>query len=107
MLLLQTAHAYTAPLTLLELYFAAREEKPVICLRLVGAEYDFGKVGSYLQCLESNLYRDHPTNASLLASWLDEHLISFQHLAKTLADYIPAIITLPVSVWSRNIVRYF
>ena len=95
-LLLQTARAYMAPLTLLELYFAAREEKTIICLRLAGSDYDFHTATLYLQSLESNLRRDAPAHAELLDAWLDEHMITFRHLQKTLADYIPAIITKPV-----------
>lgn len=96
-LLLQTTGLFTAPLTLLELYFAAREEKPIICLRLKGSSYDFEENDFYLQSLESNLYRDAPANAKLLAAWLDMHLITFKHVATTLSHYIPAIVTLPVA----------
>ena len=31
-------------LTLLELYWAVRQEKPIICLRIQDSDYDFGKV---------------------------------------------------------------
>ena len=43
-LLLQTHSAYTDALTLLELYWAIRQKKTIICLRLQGQPYDFGEV---------------------------------------------------------------
>ena len=45
-LLLQTHSAYTDALTLLELYWAIRQKKTIICLRLQGQPYDFGEVHS-------------------------------------------------------------
>ena len=37
-LLLQTEEAYRNPITLLELYWAASQRKPLICLRLEGSD---------------------------------------------------------------------
>lgn len=96
LVLLQTARCYTNPVTLLELYWAARQQKPTICLRLEGQPYDFEGVRPFLTSLEANLFKASPTNAELLAAWLDEHMISFARMAHTLANYVPVIITLPV-----------
>jgi hypothetical protein len=43
-LLLQTPSAYTDALTLLELYWAIRQKKTIICLRLQDSPYDFSEV---------------------------------------------------------------
>jgi len=43
-LLLQTHSAYTDALTLLELYWAIRQKKTIICLRLQDSLYDFSEV---------------------------------------------------------------
>ena len=43
-LLLQTHSAYTDALTLLELYWAIRQKKTIICLRLQDSPYDFSEV---------------------------------------------------------------
>ena len=39
----QTERAYTNPVTLLELYFAAIEKKTIVCMRLLGTVYDFAE----------------------------------------------------------------
>ena len=51
----------------------------------------------FLDKLETNLMRTSPATAELVGSWLDEHMISFQHLAKSLAEHIPAVLTIPVA----------
>ena len=94
LLLLQTAAVLTHPISLLEMYWAIRRGLPIVCLRLEGGSYDFGAVKPFLQDLENNLYAKSPIEASVVAAWLDEHMITFSHLAKTLADVIPSILTL-------------
>ena len=140
-LLLQTPSAYTDALTLLELYWAIRQKKTIICLRLQDSPYDFSEVlalshqspnrsqspphskppqhcntsqhcstaalhtatlqpsqmSRFLGDLEANLVRTSPATAELVGAWLDENMISFQHMAKSLAEHIPAVLTLPVA----------
>ncbi len=128
-------------LTLLELYWAVRQEKPIICLRIQDSgshksSYDFGKVtqpfpmpkgkaapcgssrswawpssnphrmqmcqvAAFLDDLESNLKRDAPATAALVSAWMDENMITFQHMAMSLAQHIPNIISIP-TVFSPN-----
>ena len=92
-LLLQTQSAYTDALTLLELYWAIRQKKTIICLRLQDSPYDFSLAERGLQNLETNLWR----TAELVSAWLEENMISFQHMANSLAVHIPAVLTLPVA----------
>ena len=96
-LLLQTHCAYTDALTLLELYWAIRQKKTIICLRLQDSPYDFSLAERGLQNLETNLWRTSPRTAELVQAWLEENMISFQHMANSLAEYIPAVLTLPVA----------
>ena len=96
-LLLQTHCAYTDALTLLELYWAIRQKKTIICLRLQDSPYDFSLAERGLQNLETNLWRTSPRTAELVSAWLEENMISFQHMANSLAEYIPAVLTLPVA----------
>ena len=96
-LLLQTHSAYTDALTLLELYWAIRQKKTIICLRLQDSPYDFSLAERGLQNLETNLWRTSPRTAELVGSWLEENMISFQHMANSLAEHIPAVLTLPVA----------
>ena len=96
-LLLQTHSAYTDALTLLELYWAIRQKKTIICLRLQDSPYDFSLAERGLQNLETNLWRTSPRTAELVSAWLEENTISFQHMANSLAEYIPAVLTLPVA----------
>ena len=96
-LLLQTHSAYTDALTLLELYWAIRQKKTIICLRLQDSPYDFSLAERGLQNLETNLWRTSPRTAELVQAWLEENMISFQHMANSLAEYIPAVLTLPVA----------
>ena len=51
----------------------------------------------FLGDLEANLVRTAPATAELVGAWLDENMISFQHMAKSLAEHIPAVLTLPVA----------
>ena len=96
-LLLQTHSAYTDALTLLELYWAIRQKKTIICLRLQDSPYDFSLAERGLQNLETNLWRTSPRTAELVQAWLEENMISFQHMANSLAEHIPAVLTLPVA----------
>ena len=96
-LLLQTHCAYTDALTLLELYWAIRQKKTIICLRLQDSPYDFSLAERGLQHLETNLWRTSPRTAELVQAWLEENMISFQHMANSLAVHIPAVLTLPVA----------
>ena len=124
-LLLQTHSAYTDALTLLELYWAIRQKKTIICLRLQGQPYDFGEVlslipsdpGAYphpeakphgatlrtsqmsgfLENLEVRLRGEVPETAELIGAWLEENMISWKHMANSLAEVIPAVLTLPVA----------
>ena len=52
-------------------------------------------MASYLEDLETNLLRDSPATVELVSAWLSEHMITFQHMAYSLAEHIPCIITLP------------
>ena len=123
-LLLQTHSAYTDALTLLELYWAIRQKKTIICLRLQGQPYDFGEVLSpipgprsqssprsqthgatlrtsqmsgFLENLEVRLRGEVPETAELVGAWLEENMISWKHMANSLAEVIPAVLTLPVA----------
>ena len=123
-LLLQTHSAYTDALTLLELYWAVRQKKTIICLRLQGQPYDFGEVLSpipgprsqssprsqthcatlrtsqmsgFLENLEVRLRGEVPETAELVGAWLEENMISWKHMANSLAEVIPAVLTLPVA----------
>ena len=96
-LLLQTHSAYTDALTLLELYWAIRQKKTIICLRLQDSPYDFSLAERGLQNLETNLWRTSPRTAELVQAWLEDNMISFQHMANSLAEHIPAVLTLPVA----------
>ena len=123
-LLLQTHSAYTDALTLLELYWAIRQKKTIICLRLQGQPYDFGEVLSpipgprsqssprsqthgatlrtsqmsgFLENLEVRLRGEVPETAELIGAWLEENMISWKHMANSLAEVIPAVLTLPVA----------
>ena len=124
-LLLQTHSAYTDALTLLELYWAIRQKKTIICLRLQGQPYDFGEVHSpirydpgakphpeakphgailrtsqmsgFLENLEVRLRGEEPETAELIGAWLEENMISWKHMANSLAEVIPAVLTLPVA----------
>jgi len=51
----------------------------------------------FLEKLETNLLRTSPATAELVGSWLEENMISFQHMANSLAEHIPAVMTLPVA----------
>lgn len=39
--------------------------------------------------------REAPSTAEIVGAWLDEHMITFDHLASKLAQHIPAIISIP------------
>ena len=54
-------------------------------------------MASFLDDLESNLKRDSPETAELVSAWLDENMITFQHMATSLAQHIPYIITIPAA----------
>ena len=56
---------------------------------------------AFLDDLESNLKRDAPATAELVSAWLDENMITFQHMAMSLAQHIPNIISIP-TVFSPN-----
>ena len=56
-LLLQTRSAFSNALTLLQLYWAWRQQKPIICLRLKESPYDFAEMHRFLDHLETNLAR--------------------------------------------------
>ena len=101
-LLLQTARVFSDPLSLLEVYWATRKQLPIVCLRLEGGDYDFEKVSVFLKDLEANLYAQSPLDAKVVAAWLDAHMISFSHVATTLAAAIPNILTLP-GAFSPNV----
>ena len=55
------------------------------------------QMASFLDDLESNLKRDSPETAELVSAWLDENMITFQHMATSLAQHIPYIITIPAA----------
>ena len=81
LLLLQTAGVFTHPISLLEMYCATRRGLPIVCLRLEGGSYEFEMARPFLQDLESNLNAHSPLDASVVAAWLDAHMISFTHVA--------------------------
>ena len=59
--------------------------------------YQPSQMSRFLENLEPNLVRTSPATAELVGSWLEENMISFQHMAKSLAEHIPAVLTLPVA----------
>ena len=83
------------------MYWAIRRELPIV-LRLEGGSYDFERAKPFLQDLENNLYAHSPIDASVVAAWLDAHMISFSHVATTLAEAIPSILTLSLSMLTRR-----
>ena len=95
LLMIQTNAAYLSPMTLLELYWAERTHTPIVCVRLQGERYDFGLVKETLDGLEAGLQHSHPVGAELLSAYLSHHGIRFEHVARTLGNSIPKIITIP------------
>lgn len=100
LLLLQTEHSYQDPLTLLELYWAVRSCKPIICIRLEGSTYNFSDARAYLEHLDDELHAHQPWAAAVIVDWLSlqtalEHC-TMEHMRQTLATVMPAIVTIPV-----------
>ena len=62
-----------------------------------GATLRTSQMSGFLENLEVRLRGEVPETAELVGAWLEENMISWKHMANSLAEVIPAVLTLPVA----------